>query len=84
MPRPTRKVTETPESLALNEVVRRFDDVEAQLYKLREEMVTAAVLAIREGLPIAEAARRTKYSREHLSRLVAVANERDGWVKPED
>lgn len=82
MPRPTRKVTETPESRALDATVGKFDQVEAQLYKLREQMVNDAVLAVRAGLPVAEAARRTKYSREHLSRLVAAANERDGWVKP--
>jgi hypothetical protein len=83
MPRSTRKITETPESRALDETARKFDEVEAQLYKLREQLVNDAVLAVRAGLPVAEAARRAKYSREHLSRLIAVANERDGWVKPE-
>jgi hypothetical protein len=80
VPRPIRKVVETPESRALDAVVREFDDVEDRLRTLRDEMKEKAIAAVRAGMSRAEAARRAKYSREYMSRLVSEANERDGWT----
>lgn len=84
MPRPIRRVKDTPELRAFDATVREHNDAEARLYELRDKLVADAIKAIRAGLSIAEAARRSGYSREHLSRLYSEANKRDGWVKPED
>ncbi|MET8278239.1 hypothetical protein [Micromonospora sp. NPDC005174] len=82
MPRSIRKVTDTPQLRVFDATVREYNQVEERLYKLRDKLVEDAIAAIRAGLSIAEAARRSGYSREHLSRLYADANKRDGWVKP--
>lgn len=82
MPRHHRKVTDTPELREFDATVRDYNTAEARLFKLRDKLVEDAIAAIRAGLSIAEAARRSGYSREHLSRLYADANKRDGWVKP--
>lgn len=83
MPRPLRKVVETPELRALDATTREYNQVEARLYELRDKLLADAIAAIRAGLSIAEAARRTGYSREHLSRLYSEANARDGRTKPD-
>lgn len=82
MPRHHRKVQDTPELRVFDATVRDYNAAEARLFKLRDKLVEDAIAAIRAGLSIAEAARRSGYSREHLSRLYADANKRDGWVKP--
>ncbi|MEU3452129.1 hypothetical protein ABZ671_00600 [Micromonospora sp. NPDC006766] len=83
MPRSHRKVVETPQSRALDATAREYNQTEDRLAELRDKLVADAIEAIRHGgLSIAEAARRAGYSREHLGRLFAEANELDGWVKP--
>lgn len=71
MPRPIRKVTETPESRALDTTAREYDRVEKRLLDLREQLKRDVVAAVHAGLSRAEAARRAGYSREYVSRLVA-------------
>jgi hypothetical protein len=74
VPRPLRKSVDTPESRALDESVRAFDRLEAQLERQRADMQAKAVAAVRAGMSRAEAARRAKYSREYVSRLVSAAD----------
>lgn len=83
MPRSPRKVVETPESKALDAVVHDFNQTEERLNELRGQLKQAAIAAVRAGMSKAEAARRTGYSREYVSRFVDEANERDGW-KPDE
>jgi hypothetical protein len=78
MPRSARRVAETPEAKALDEVAREFNRVEAQLERLRERLKLRAVEAVRAGMSKAEAGRRAGYSREYVSALVKAADERDG------
>jgi DNA-directed RNA polymerase specialized sigma24 family protein len=75
MPRPNRRVDETDASRRLDDTVKRFDEVEDALRKLRAELQIAVVEAVRAGLSKAEAARRAGYSREYVSRLVAQADD---------
>lgn len=71
MPRPIRRVEETPESRALDTTAREFNRVEARLVELRERLKQDVVAAVKAGMSKAEAARRAGYSREYVSRLVA-------------
>lgn len=78
MPRPLRKVADTPEARALDSVRREFDKAEARLEDLREQLKAAAVAAVRaKAMTGAEAARRAGYSREYISRLAADAEKAD-------
>jgi hypothetical protein len=73
MPRSVRRVVETPESRALDATAREYHRVEARLYELREQLKRDAIKAVRAGLTRAEAARRSGYTREYVSRLVIEA-----------
>lgn len=75
MPRPIRRVEETPESRALDATAREYNQVEARLVKLRGRLQRDVVAAVRAGMSKAEAARRAGYSREYVSRLVSDAPE---------
>lgn len=83
VPRGPRKVNVSDELLAFDKLVREFELAEARATKLREQVLESMVTNVRaEKLTIAEAARRTGYSREHLSRYYTDANKRDGWTPP--
>jgi len=71
MPRPIRRVEETPESRALDATAREYNRVEGRLLELRERLQRDVIAAVRAGMSKAEAGRRAGYSREYVSRLVA-------------
>jgi hypothetical protein len=71
MPRPIRRVQETPESRTLDVTAREYNRVEARLFELRERLQRDVVAAVKAGMSKAEAGRRAGYSREYVSRLVA-------------
>lgn len=75
MPRPIRRVQETPESRALDTTAREYNRVEARLIELRERLQRDVVAAVKAGMSKAEAGRRSGYSREYVSRLVADAEQ---------
>lgn len=76
VPRYTRAVEETPQAEALEATVREFDRAQARLKALREQLQRDVIAAVQAGMSKAEAARRTGYSREHVSRLVSEAEGR--------
>lgn len=76
VPRYTRTVEETPEAKALEATVREFDRAQARLKALRDQLQRDMIAAVHAGMSKAEAARRTGYSREHVSRLVSEAESR--------
>lgn len=62
----------------MDAVAREFGRVEARLLNLREDLKAKAVAAVRaKAMTAAEAARRSGYSREYISRLVTEAEKRD-------
>jgi CRP-like cAMP-binding protein len=77
VPRPKRRVDETPEAQALDATAREFHRVEERLEALREQLRRDAIAAVRAGMSRAEAARRSGYTREYVSRLVTEAAARD-------
>ena len=77
MPRVVRKIPDTPEVRALDAVAARYNDLESQLEKLRQELKDAVIAAVRSGLSKSEAARKSGYTREYVSRLVSDANKAD-------
>lgn len=74
VPRGPRQAQETPESLTLDVVAREYNRTEAKLKALHEQLIDATVKAVEAGMSKSEAARRTGYTREHVSRMVSVRN----------
>lgn len=75
MPRPIRRVQETPESRTLDATAREYNRLEGRLLELRDQLKRDAIAAVRAGMSKAEAARRSGYTREYISRLVAEAEQ---------
>jgi hypothetical protein len=72
MPR-ARNTTVGPKADALDAAAKARDRAERTAELTRLEVLNKLVEAIDAGMPIAEAARRAGYTREHVSKLYATA-----------